>query len=434
MRARLLWAEFSARAWWVAPLCLATAVGLTGCLTAPHPAPSVPVPVPASPPSTLPPAIADIVPRVEPLSRYGNPPFYEVYGKRYYVLSSSVGYIERGVASWYGPGFHEVRTSTGETYDMYGMTAAHKTLPLPAYVRVTNLENGRSVVVRVNDRGPFVGNRIIDLSYTAASRLDMLRNGTAMVEVRALDPRAPLPHPGAPVTAVSTPLVASGAPLLAGTPPASAGIPSATAALPMFAAALPATATAAVPATSPRPTAAVTTAASAPSQVPITSAPNATTAAVPSAPTAVSAAPTVPRAAASPRSGQTDAAASATPMPTQSITPTPTSASLDPAATAATATTSVPTAAGAAVASSTIATHPPLFIQAGAFADPANAERLVAKLRGGRYGTIFVRDDIIAGRKMYRVRIGPVPNVPEFDRIVAALESVGVHDAHLALD
>ena len=138
--------------------------------------------------AAVPDAVPDAVPRVEPRSRNGNPPFYDVFGKRYYVLSSSVGYWERGVASWYGPGFHKVRTSTGEPYDMYGMTAAHKTLPLPAYVRVTNLQNGRSVVVRVNDRGPFVGNRIIDLSYTAAAKLDMLRNGTAMVEVRSLDP------------------------------------------------------------------------------------------------------------------------------------------------------------------------------------------------------------------------------------------------------
>ena len=122
---------------------------------------------------------------------YGNPPFYDVFGKRYFVLSSSADYMERGVASWYGPGFHKVRTSTGEPYDMYGMTAAHKTLPLPAYVRVTNLQNGRSVVVRVNDRGPFVGNRIIDLSYTAAAKLDMLRNGTAMVEVRTVGPASP---------------------------------------------------------------------------------------------------------------------------------------------------------------------------------------------------------------------------------------------------
>jgi rare lipoprotein A len=240
-----------------------------------------------------------MVPRYEPRSRNGNPPFYDVLGKRYFVLSSSVGYVERGVASWYGPGFHKVRTSTGEPYDMYAMTAAHKTLPLPAYVRVTNLQNGRSIVVRVNDRGPFVGNRIIDLSYTAASKLDMLRNGTAMVEVRSLEPLAG----GAPL---ATPLTAGEAPAAA---PAdlSGGI----------------------------------------STVP------------------------VPRA---------------------------------------------------------------LFIQAGAFSDPKNAERLLEKLRDGGYGKVFVRDNEIAGRRMYRVRIGPVPDVAEFDRIVAALERDGVNDAHLALD
>jgi rare lipoprotein A len=244
--------------------------------------------------------VPDALPRIEPRSRYGNPPFYEVFGKRYYVLSSSVGYWERGVASWYGPGFHRERTSTGEPYDMYGMTAAHKTLPLPAYVRVTNLQNGRSVVVRVNDRGPFVGNRIIDLSYTAAAKLDMLRNGTAMVELRSIDPTAPPP----PLNV------------------AAAGSP----------------APAAVPAAAPL--------------------------------------------------------------------------------------TVVPAAVGG----------PGLFVQAGAFSDPANAEHLAAKLRGGSYGKVFVRDDQIAGRKMYRVRIGPVPDVAEFDRVVAALERAGVKDAHLALD
>ena len=104
----------------------------------------------------------------------GNPPFYEVFGKRYYVLASSEGFVERGIASWYGPGFHAASTSLGEPYDMYAMTAAHKTLPIPAYAEVTNLRNGRKVVVRINDRGPFVGDRIIDLSYTAAAKLDML--------------------------------------------------------------------------------------------------------------------------------------------------------------------------------------------------------------------------------------------------------------------
>lgn len=131
------------------------------------------------------------MPHAEPRSKRGNPPFYEVLGKRYAVLPTAEGYVERGVASWYGPTFHGVRTSMGETYDMYGMTAAHKTLPLPVYARVTNLRNGKSVVVRINDRGPFVANRIIDLSYTAAAKLDMLREGTTLVEVRALTPDQP---------------------------------------------------------------------------------------------------------------------------------------------------------------------------------------------------------------------------------------------------
>lgn len=129
---------------------------------------------------------ADAMPRNEPLSSYGNPESYVVLGKRYFVMRSSHGYAEKGIASWYGKKFHGRRTSSGEKYDMYAMTAAHKTLPLPTYVRVTNLSNGRSVVVRVNDRGPFHQNRIIDLSYAAAQKLDMTSSGTALVEVRAV--------------------------------------------------------------------------------------------------------------------------------------------------------------------------------------------------------------------------------------------------------
>ena len=119
-------------------------------------------------------------------SSRGNPPVYEVFGKRYYVLDSAAGYQERGVASWYGKKFHGKPTSSGERYDMHKMTAAHKTLPLPTDVRVTNLRNGRSVTVRVNDRGPFIDNRIIDMSYAAAKELDMVRDGTTLVEVVAL--------------------------------------------------------------------------------------------------------------------------------------------------------------------------------------------------------------------------------------------------------
>ena len=301
-----------------APLGIAVAAALTACLSTPRQeTPIYTVPPESLKPPPIPDSVPDAIPRFEPRARSGNPPFYDVFGKRYYVLSSSVGYWERGVASWYGPGFHKVRTSTGEPYDMYAMTAAHKTLPLPAYVRVTNLLNGRSVVVRVNDRGPFVGNRIIDLSYTAAAKLDMLRNGTAMVDVRTIDPSVP------------TPVI---------------------------------TASAAPPA--------------------------------PGAPTSVSAA-AVPPAAAPPPAAPTTAA---------------------------------PNASGAATVS------PALFVQAGAFSDPANAERLAEKLRGGNFGKIFVRDDRIAGRRMYRVRVGPVANVAEFDRVVAALERAGISDAHLALD
>lgn len=269
------------------PLVAATVALLGGCVATRQAPPAVaPAPAAVRSPPPAPQTVPDAVPRYEPRSLRGNPPFYDVLGKRYFVLSTSADYVERGVASWYGPGFHEISTSTGEPYDMYGMTAAHKTLPLPCYARVTNLQNGRSVVVRINDRGPFVGNRIIDLSYTAATKLGMLRNGTAMVEVRTVGPVSP--------DAVTTVAAAAG--------PAAPATPGA------------------------------------------------------------------------------------------------------------------------------------LYIQAGAFADAANAERLAQKLRAGRYGSVFVRDDVIAGRRIYRVRIGPVPDVPEFDRVVAALEHVGVRDAHLALD
>ena len=128
----------------------------------------------------------DAVPRPEPRSKYGNGPHYEVFGTRYTVMPSSAGYEERGVASWYGKKFHGNLTSNREVYDMYAMTAAHKSLPLPTYVQVRNLRNNKTVVVRVNDRGPFVHNRIIDLSYAAALKLDMVRDGTSLVEVKAI--------------------------------------------------------------------------------------------------------------------------------------------------------------------------------------------------------------------------------------------------------
>jgi len=134
--------------------------------------------------------IPNAVPHPEPLSQYGNPDSYVVHGKRYHILESAAGYRKRGIASWYGRKFHGHRTSNGDTYDMFAMTAAHKTLPLPTYVKVTNLQNDRQVIVRVNDRGPFHANRIIDLSYAAATKLGITATGTGLVEVEAIDPKA----------------------------------------------------------------------------------------------------------------------------------------------------------------------------------------------------------------------------------------------------
>lgn len=131
--------------------------------------------------------VPDAVPKWEPYSPGGNKSPYTVLGETYHVLPSSNGFQETGIGSWYGHKFHGHLTSNGETYDMYAMSAAHKTLPIPSYVKVTNLDNGRQVVVRVNDRGPFHEGRIIDLSYAAASKLGYHHQGTANVKVEAID-------------------------------------------------------------------------------------------------------------------------------------------------------------------------------------------------------------------------------------------------------
>ncbi|MBF8268733.1 MAG: Endolytic peptidoglycan transglycosylase RlpA [Gammaproteobacteria bacterium] len=131
--------------------------------------------------------VPDAAPKNEPKSKYGNPASYVVNGKTYYVMKDSANFVERGIASWYGTKFHGRRTSSGETYDMYAMTAAHKTLPLPTYVSVRNLDNGHSIVVKVNDRGPFHENRVVDLSYVAALKLGIVNDGTGLVEVRAIN-------------------------------------------------------------------------------------------------------------------------------------------------------------------------------------------------------------------------------------------------------
>lgn len=198
-------------------LCVLTgAMLLTACVTTPPPAKKVnpisrlpaqtkPVPKPGERPAfgtnefnvikdAAPDAPVDVTqvpdaePVEEPLSAYGNRNPYTVLGETYELVPTTKGFRQRGGASWYGKKFHGLKTSSGERYDMYKMTAAHRNLPLPTYVRVTNKANGKSVIVKVNDRGPFHSERIIDLSYAAAAKLDMLKTGTAQVDVEAIDP------------------------------------------------------------------------------------------------------------------------------------------------------------------------------------------------------------------------------------------------------
>jgi peptidoglycan lytic transglycosylase len=221
----------------VLPRIVIVTVGLTlaACGGAPPTAPPIGTPSPPStspskpgyykddgPGDSVPPnldAIPDAQPRREPLNRFANRP-YSVFGREYMPATSLRPYKERGIASWYGRKFHGQKTSTSETYDMYGMTAAHPTLPLPSYARVTNVATGKSVVVRVNDRGPFLHDRVIDLSYAAAHRLGIAQKGSGEVEVEAVIPRdailvaAPLLPSVAAAPATSVP---------AGLPPAETG-------------------------------------------------------------------------------------------------------------------------------------------------------------------------------------------------------------------
>jgi rare lipoprotein A len=165
-------------------------------------------------------AIPDAVPRDEAPHRFANRP-YQVFGRSYVPMLAEDAYRERGVASWYGRKFHGQKTASGEVYDMYAMTAAHKTLPIPSYVRVTNPANGRSVLVRVNDRGPFVGERIIDLSWTAASKLGIVNAGSAPVEVERVFARGVLAAAKPAPPALPRPAPSSAQPVAQSTPQAS---------------------------------------------------------------------------------------------------------------------------------------------------------------------------------------------------------------------
>ena len=248
----------------------------------------------------------DAIPRPEARSRYGNGPVYEVFGERYTVMHSGAGYSERGVASWYGQKFHGRLTSNREPYDMYAMTAAHKTLPLPTYVRVKNLRNNKSIVVRVNDRGPFVHNRIIDLSYAGALKLDMVGSGTGLVEVTAITFDDP---PG------------------------------------------------------DRPTQ---------------------------------------------RSSEPQLATNRTSGPQL-----------------ATQRTSEPQLA------TTAATQNKIFVQVGAFGSRENAERRSAALGAAHIGNVYILEDTSVSPTLYRVRIGPIHDVIQYDVIVEELENIGIVNPYL---
>ena len=236
---------------------------------------SVPPPIDVS-------KLPEPVPKVEPLSRYGNNSPYTVSGQTYTVLPTARGYDERGIASFYGNKFHGYKTSNLDTYDMYAFTAASTTLPLPSYARVTNLQNGKSVIVRVNDRGPFHDDRLIDLSYAAAVKIGVWPKGTGLVEVRGIDPARPAMELPAPVA------VTSG--------------------------------------------------------------------------------------------------------------------------------------------------HPGIYLQVGAFADAANANRLAQRLRQARLGTVEVVDSVVNGRHLHRVRVGPLASVELADQVSHRIENMGLPQPRVAVD
>jgi rare lipoprotein A len=218
-------------------VAVALAVSLAGCGSTPSREPLIGKPARAggyylddgpgaNPPPNLD-AIPDAIPRVEPIRAATSRP-YTVMGRSYVPMTSLQPYQARGIATWYGRRYHGKQTSSGEIYDMYAMTAAHTTLPIPSYARVTHLGSGKSVVVRINDRGPFVDGRVIDLSYTAAHKLGVLAGGSAMVEVEAVLPgSSPPPARVAAIAPQPEPVVpaAAPAPVIVQPPPQAAGAP-----------------------------------------------------------------------------------------------------------------------------------------------------------------------------------------------------------------
>ncbi len=341
-------------------------------------------------------AIPDAVPRVEPRSKYGNMASYSVLGKVYRTKQDSHGHVEHGLASWYGKQFNGHRTSSGERYDMYGMTAAHKSLPLPSYARVTNLENGRSAIVRINDRGPFHSTRVIDLSYAAATKIGVFPKGTATVEIRGIDPANPgaVPAPAAGAGFGADPaFVAAAAPVRfpADRPDRASGDAIARSlAIANWG-----------PAPPPR----------APAR-PAEARERAATAAF----AAVDAEPTP----------GPFAVAAAVPAPAPPPRPnTATGAAI----LAARARDTGAATNGAGGAADTAGPGPVLFLQVGAFGDPRNAERLRERLSPQLAEQVRVQRIAAGASELYKVRVGPLGSENDVRRLSVKLAALGVSEA-----
>ncbi|MBS0194958.1 MAG: septal ring lytic transglycosylase RlpA family protein [Proteobacteria bacterium] len=328
-------------------------------------APGVADGAPAVPPDVA--KLPEPVPHPEPLSRYGNRSPYVVLGKSYTVLPSAAGYDERGMASWYGTKFDGRVTSSLEPYDLSQFSAAHRTLPLPSYARVTNLENGRSVIVRINDRGPFHDGRLIDLSYAAAIRLGVNVHGTAMVEVQGIDTGQPLPAATADAIANRTPSNAVALPESGDKP-------------------------------RPRPMAA-----SVNSSPPLIATHTSTKAAVASnsspADDASMLSMPAPAMPATPLSPPSQAAASITTSPIPSTTTAPA-----PAMDGTPPPTPPPIRDGAATADPATMG----FLQVASFGDQANAQKLMQRLRDAGIAPLELVPVQVAGQQMWRVHVGPM--------------------------
>jgi len=374
------------------------------------------------------------VPKVEPRALYGNKSPYSVLGQTYNVLPTPRGYVERGIASFYGNKFHGYKTSSLEEYDMYQFSAAHKTLPLPSYARVTNLENGKSVIVRINDRGPFHENRIIDLSFAAAVKLGVWPKGTGLVEVRAIDPSEANSDRGAPYVNTAPKPAPVTAPVPPPRPAYAAAPPSArTAPTPDMATSSPSTssrfATAGAVATAPviasgsrAPSAAI----SAPvGSVPVRATPNAGAQAGTAANGEGNDGPV-------PGMTGVSAAEALPPLPGQKAGSAPAPASPGtPSGNSQTPRLSTP-AQGPTIAS--VPGKPTIYLQVGAFSDVANANRVADQLNKAGLGPVSVIETAVAGRSVRRVRVGPLADVDTADRVTDQISGMGLPRPSVAVD